>query len=62
MADDQIDESVNTNANHISNSKVKKPFEPPRLTVYGDIATLTRTVGRTGNNDGGHSAPNKTSL
>ena len=31
----------------------KKPFDPPRLRVYGDIAALTRTVGRTGLADGG---------
>jgi hypothetical protein len=37
-----------------SDKVVKKPFEPPRLSVYGDIATLTRTVGRTGVADGGH--------
>jgi len=31
----------------------KKPFEPPRLHVYGDIAALTRKVGITGLSDGG---------
>ena len=31
----------------------KKPFEPPRLHVYGDIAALTRKVGKTGLSDGG---------
>jgi len=31
----------------------KKPFEPPRLRVYGDIAALTRKVGKTGLADGG---------
>ncbi len=31
----------------------KKPFEPPRLHVYGDIAALTRKVGTTGLSDGG---------
>jgi hypothetical protein len=35
------------------NEKTKKPFEPPRLQVYGDIAALTRKVGRTGISDGG---------
>jgi hypothetical protein len=28
--------------------KQKKPFEPPRLHVYGDISTLTRMIGQTG--------------
>ena len=62
MAEDQDRESVNTDVDQGSNATGKKPFEPPRLTVYGDIARLTRTVGRTGANDGGHSPPNKTSL
>jgi hypothetical protein len=38
----------------------KKPFDPPRLRVYGDIASLTRTVGRTGLSDGGHGNTVKT--
>jgi hypothetical protein len=38
----------------------KKPFEPPRLTVYGDIASLTKTVGRTGLADGGKGNTTKT--
>ena len=38
----------------------KKPFEAPRLIVYGDIATLTRTVGKTGLVDGGKGATSHT--
>ena len=38
----------------------KKPFEPPRLIVYGDIATLTRMVGKTGLADGGKGASSRT--
>jgi len=38
----------------------KKPFEPPRLHVYGDIAALTRAVGKTGLSDGGKGASNRT--
>jgi hypothetical protein len=52
------DTSGHENANA---SKGKKPFDPPRLTVYGDIATLTRTVGRTGIPDGGHGSNSRTS-
>jgi hypothetical protein len=33
--------------------KQKKPYEPPRLSVYGDIAAVTRTVGMSGMLDGG---------
>ena len=40
--------------------QTKKPFEPPRLTVYGDITTLTRAVGRTGLSDGGKGTNNRT--
>ena len=36
-----------------SQAQPKKPFEPPRLHVYGDIAALTRKVGTTGLSDGG---------
>ena len=35
-----------------ANRKQKKPFEPPRLHVYGDISTLTRAVGKSGLADG----------
>ena len=31
----------------------KKPFEPPRLVEYGNLATVTRTVGSLGARDGG---------
>ena len=40
--------------------KQKKPFEPPRLHVYGDISALTRAVGQTGLADGGKSKTSKT--
>jgi len=36
-----------------SPAQSKKPFEAPRLHVYGDIAALTRAVGKTGLSDGG---------
>ena len=38
----------------------RKPFEPPRLHVYGDISTLTRAVGKTGLADGGKGGTTKT--
>jgi hypothetical protein len=40
--------------------KQKKPFEPPRLHVYGDISALTRAVGQTGLADGGKGKTAKT--
>ncbi len=33
--------------------KVKKPYEPPVLTVYGTVRELTKTQGRR-TRDGGH--------
>jgi hypothetical protein len=48
MADDQP-QRPSSNAPE----QPKKPFEPPRLHVYGDIAALTRKVGKTGLVDGG---------
>lgn len=32
---------------------VKKPYEPPKLLVYGDLAEMTKSTGRKGNPDGG---------
>jgi hypothetical protein len=33
---------------------VKKPYESPRLDVYGDIREVTDAVGFMGMTDGGH--------
>lgn len=38
----------------------KKPYEPPRLDVYGDIRKVTQTVGSAGMADGGHGSMNRT--
>ena len=38
----------------------KKPYEPPRLDVYGDIRKITQTVSNTGNADGGHGQMSRT--
>lgn len=39
----------------------KKPYETPRLEVYGDIREIAKAVGTTGAGDGGgHVGPNKT--
>jgi hypothetical protein len=32
----------------------KKPYESPRLEVYGDIRAVTAAVALVGKNDGGH--------
>ena len=32
---------------------MKKPYEPPRLVVYGDIREIAKAVGMTGKADGG---------
>jgi len=40
----------------------KKTYTPPRLCVYGDIASVTRVVSNnTKNSDGGKGSTNKTS-
>jgi hypothetical protein len=31
----------------------KKPYQPPKLLVYGDLAQMTKAVGRAGRIDGG---------
>jgi hypothetical protein len=47
-------------ADETATRKQKKPFEPPRLHVYGDISTLTRAVGKSGLADGGSGTSKKT--
>jgi len=32
----------------------KKPYEPPKLHVYGNLAEMTRATGKIGKADGGH--------
>jgi hypothetical protein len=45
------------------NGEPKKPYSKPTLTNYGTVRELTRTVGHSGNPDGGRPLqPNKTHL
>lgn len=46
--------------NHVCPSD-KKKFDPPTLTVYGDLRTLTLNVGNMGNSDNGSGSMQKTS-
>lgn len=39
----------------------KKDYHPPKLFVYGNIPEITRQIGMTGSNDGGHGS-DKTGL
>ena len=40
----------------------RKPYTAPKLRVYGDVSTITRTIGRKGTvADGGHGSMSKTS-
>jgi len=32
----------------------KKPYDPPKLHIYGDLAEMTKAKGKIGKNDGGH--------
>jgi hypothetical protein len=32
---------------------VKKPYQPPKLHVYGDLAEMTKALGKKGSRDGG---------
>jgi hypothetical protein len=41
-------------------AEVKKPYETPRLHVYGDIREIARSAGRMGMADGGAHQMNKT--
>jgi hypothetical protein len=37
----------------IDRSETKRPYQKPRLEVYGNLGQLTGTVGHDGNPDGG---------
>lgn len=41
-------------------TSLKKPYVPPRLETFGDVATLTQNVGMTGMNDPGSGSTTKT--
>jgi hypothetical protein len=36
-----------------SKRTVKKPYQPPKLLVYGDLAEMTKALGRSSKLDGG---------
>ena len=38
----------------------RAPYVRPALKVYGDIAALTKTIGKVGKKDGGHGNKSKT--
>jgi hypothetical protein len=38
----------------------KKPYHPPVIEVYGNVAAITKTVGKSGNKDGGGGNASKT--
>ena len=40
----------------------KKPFQTPKLSVYGDIREITQTVGKVGMADGGKGSMSKTGM
>ncbi len=44
----------------ISPKPIKKPYQAPKLVVYGDLAEMTRTTGKKGNRDGALGSTKKT--
>ncbi len=44
----------------ISPKPIKKPYQTPKLLVYGDLAEMTRTTGKLGNRDGAIGSAKKT--
>jgi hypothetical protein len=36
-----------------ANKSAKKPYESPKLLVYGDLREMTKAIGRKGQPDGG---------
>lgn len=43
-----------------SPARPRQPYEPPRLVLYGDIATVTQTVGKNGASDSGQGRNKRT--
>jgi len=41
-----------------SNTTPKKPYQSPKLLVYGDLTEMTKATGKSGKIDGGRN-PNK---
>ena len=39
-----------------SETIAKKPYQSPKLLVYGDLKDMTKALGTKGNVDGGHAA------
>jgi hypothetical protein len=46
----------------MKSESTKKPYETPKLSVYGDIREITQTVGNMSTTDGGSGSTAKTSL
>jgi len=44
----------------ISPKPIKKPYQTPKLLVYGDLTEMTRATGKTGNRDGAIGSIKKT--
>jgi hypothetical protein len=44
----------------ISPKPIKKPYQTPKLLVYGDLAEMTRTTGKLTNRDGAIGSVKKT--
>lgn len=53
MSDTEQDFLTRKNEPRGGSNPVRKSYQVPRLTRYGDVQTLTRTSGKTGSNDGG---------
>ena len=64
MADDQTrneDSIVTTGAQDVKAIEdARKPYEPPRLEVFGDLGAVTQAVNLTGKNDGSKGLMSKT--
>lgn len=43
-----------------ASAQKKKPYQPPKLLVYGNLAQMTKAVRRLGNPDGGHGLHSRT--
>lgn len=44
---------MNKEKSNLSDNENKKPYNVPRLEVYGDVGAITRSVGANGTGDNG---------
>lgn len=53
-------ENENNSSDNSAENQTLKPYQPPKLVIYGNISEITRAVDMNGMADGGGGGMNKT--